>query len=125
MPQCAVTWQTVVTETVVEEQITQEVTPTESQSDVDYRQLNTYADEFYHINLNDRLASGKLKKLGKNVEAFRKSLLGKNYNAMDVLKDAEELKARIAAQRAALAKGKAAPPPKSLPPGSTVIFPPQ
>ncbi len=94
----------------------------ESPRDVDYRELNTLADEFYHIDYRKPSASTQLKNLGKRVEAFRKSLLERTYNAMDVLRDAEDLKERIAAQRGALSLGNTKPPP--LPAGTKVVFPP-
>ncbi len=125
--QCAVPWQRVVTATAAIPTVVQTppLAPPSGTSprDADYRQLNNYADVFYHTDPHDPQAGTKLKKLGRQVEAFRKSLYKKGYNAMDVLKDAEDLKERIATQRAALAKGKAVMP--APPSGSSVVFPPQ
>ncbi len=89
-----------------------------SQHDADYQKLNGFADEFAHININDAKASAKFKSLEKRVEAFRKSLFDRNYNAMDTLKNTEDLEHRIAAQREKLSAPPApvptltpAPPP--------------
>ena len=90
--------------------------------DEDYRQLNGYADVFYHVDPHEPQASAKLRKLEEQVAVFRKSLYQRGYNAMDVLRDAEDLKERIAAQRASLAKGKAVMP---LPPRLSDVFPAQ
>jgi hypothetical protein len=138
VPQCLAAWRRVVEVTasapvVVPQQqviVTQPPHPTPApvpvpvagSRDEDYRQLNILADEFYHTDLNAPNAIGKLKALGKRVESFRKSLYKRNYNAMEVLRDSEDLKDRITAKRKELAEHKMVPP-ASLPSGSTVVFP--
>jgi len=68
----------------------------------DYRELNALSSEFSGIDLNDRSARSNLRKLLKKVEKFRKSLVKRDYNAMDVLEDTQDLKDRIEDQRDAL-----------------------
>jgi hypothetical protein len=132
VPQCAVAWQRIVTEVAAPpQQVIVAPTPQPAPApvaagrDADYRQLNIYADEFHHIDPSDPHAIAKLKILARKVETFRKSLYKRSYNAMDVLKDADDLKHRIAVERSDIAKHTVvvAPPPSSLPPGSTVVFP--
>jgi len=95
--------------------------PPQGTRDADYRKLNAFADEFYHINYRKPTASAKLKDLGKRVEDFRHVLYERDYNAMEVLRDAEDLKERIAHQRRSLALGDTTAP--SLPAGTKVAFP--
>jgi hypothetical protein len=78
--------------------------PVESPRDKDYRQLNTYADEFYHIDVVDPDAREKLKILKNKVALFRKPLPKRKYNAMDVLKDSEDLRDRILAKEKELSR---------------------
>ncbi|MDR3423638.1 MAG: hypothetical protein P4M13_00970 [Alphaproteobacteria bacterium] len=135
VPQCAVQWQHVVTATapaqvVVPPQVASPPAPVAapapppapvatSQRDADYAQLNAYAAELQHIDAsNPHVALVKLKKLGKKVEAFRKNLTKREYNPIDILKSANDLKIRIAAQKKSLVS-----PAAPLPPGSTVVFP--
>jgi hypothetical protein len=69
------------------------------------------ADEFYHTDFNAPRADEKLKALSKRVEAFRKSLYKRDYNAMDLLRDSEDLKDKISAKRKELARHELPPPP--------------
>ncbi len=63
--------------------------------DADDRQLDTFASEFYAVNPKERGAVEHLKSLKSRVEAFRQLLFEKHYNAMDILKDTENLEKRI------------------------------
>jgi hypothetical protein len=74
-------------------------TPSGSQRNIDDRQLNAFAVEFQNIDLKEQHAHAILENLEARVEAFRQSLFQRNYNAMDILKDAEDLEHRIAEQR--------------------------
>jgi len=144
--QCPTPWQHVVSTPQAPMIVTQApptaapqpAAPVGSQHDVDVQQLNVYAAKLQNIDLQDSHAGAALKALDKQVETFRKSLYTRDYNAMDVLKDAEDLKSRIADKKAALVKHVAAPsaqptaalPPPSaapatLPAGTQVTFPPQ
>lgn len=69
--------------------------PQESQRDIDDRQLDTLAAEFYAINPKERNALNHLKDLRSRTEAFRQSLFTRNYNAMDILKNTEDLEQKI------------------------------
>ncbi len=129
---CPVGWQKLVTQSaapvVVEATpsttvVVQQPAPPQGTREADYRKLNALADEFYRINYRRPTASVKLKDLGRRIEAFRQTLFERDYNAMDVLRDAEDLKERIAHQRRSLALGDTMPP--SLPAGTKVAFPMQ
>lgn len=126
VPQCAMAWQRVVSapggapppQPVPAPQPVPQPPPQAPNGagrDADMRQLNAYAAALQHIDNGDGAAGAKLKDLEKRVEAFRQSLYQRDYNAMDVLRDAEDLKNRIEAQRRWLAKHKdaapVAPPP--------------
>lgn len=74
----------------------------ESQADPDYQNLNAFAIEFTKIKSSDPQASTKLKNLERKVETFRKDLFNRDYNAMEVLRDTEDLKEKIAEQRQSL-----------------------
>lgn len=65
----------------------------------DYQKLNAYSAELAAISASDKDAPYKLRKLAERVETFRKSLLKRDYNAMNILRDTEDLKDRIAEQR--------------------------
>jgi hypothetical protein len=105
VPQCAVAWQRVITAPAAQAQqpvpAPQVAAPT-NQHDIDLQQLNAYAAQLQAIDPSDKHARARLKDLDKHVEAFRQSLYKKNYNAMDILRDAEDLKHRIADQKAKL-----------------------
>ena len=65
----------------------------------DDRQLNAYAVALNNINLESPQARAKLQKLERKVETFRQALLQRTYNAMDILRDTEDLEHRIYDQR--------------------------
>ena len=113
VPQCYVPWQKMASAPPAVVVV--------NQHDVDARQLSTYAQEFAHINLADPHARVALKSLARHVENFRHALTHRNYNAMDILRNTEDLSHRIAEQRAALAPHVA--PPVAAP-GNVVIMPP-
>jgi hypothetical protein len=69
-----------------------------SQRQIDDWQLNAFAVEFQNVDLEDGHAPGTLRNLEAQVEAFHQSLFQRNYNAMDILKGAEDLEHRIAEQ---------------------------
>ena len=106
--QCRTIWQKIISEnnTVqamvpvqVVPQVQQAVPVTDDQRVKDDRQLNTFAAEFEGIDTHQWYVADKFKDLEKRVEAFRQSLFQRDYNAMDILKDAEDLKKRIAEKR--------------------------
>jgi len=73
----------------------------------DDRQLNSLGTEFAQIDLTlKKTALRKLNDLEDRVEFFRKSLLSRSYNAMDILRDTESLRDRISAKEAELKVGK-------------------
>jgi hypothetical protein len=97
----------------------QAVVPAGSQREADDRQLNAFAAAFDHVDLKDKHARATLRDLEKQVEAFRQSLFQRSYNAMDLLRDSEDLEHRIAKQREKLPKPKKneqPPPPPATPP---------
>ncbi len=154
VPQCAVTWQRIVSATppsVVVPQAPQAVpapspkiiVPVGNQQDIDLRQLNEYAAKLQTIDYQDSHVRSKLKELGKQVEAFRQTLYKRDYNAMGLLKNADDLKKHIDDQREWLSKHKGTVPPASMllvspsaavttappsatavPPGTAITFPP-
>ncbi len=73
--------------------------PVLDQRKTDDRQLNAFAVEFQNINLHGKNARSKLSELAKRVEDFRQQLFQRSYNAMDILKDTENLAHRISVQR--------------------------
>lgn len=81
--------------------------------DEDYRRLNTFSFEFSTINVRDPQAKSKLDYLEKRIEAFRLSLFDRDYNAMSVLRDTEDLKNRLSEKRSKLPKKKKGPAPRS------------
>jgi len=76
--------------------------PVTSQREIDDRELNTLATEFQNIDLNSRHARQALKSVEQQVRTFRQTLYQRDYNAMDILRDAEDLEHRIEEQRAEL-----------------------
>jgi hypothetical protein len=115
--------------------------PAASQHDIDMQHLGSFTARLQAVNPGDHHARAQLKQLGKEVEAFRKSLYARSYNAMDVLRSSEYLKQRISDEREWLAKHPGTlppsamppvgappvavmPPPTSPPPGTAVTFPP-
>ncbi len=131
VPYCQVGWQKLVTQTATPIVITQAAPAPVvaaqpgplSAREADYRQLNRIADDFYHIDYKKPSASTKLRELDKRLERFRQALLQREYNAMNVIRDVEDLKGRISHQRRCLAMGDTTPP--SLPTGTRVAFPVQ
>jgi hypothetical protein len=104
VPQCFTAWKQVTTsEPLAGNPIP---APAISQRDDDYRQLNAYADRFYHTDINNPGAREELKDLGKEVKTFRKTLVRKAYNTKDILKDTDDLKNRISAQQKELSQNK-------------------
>ncbi len=67
----------------------------ESQRDMDDRELDNLAAEYYQINPAERRSLQRLRDLEARVETFRQSLFERNYNAMDILKNTEDLERRI------------------------------
>jgi hypothetical protein len=118
VPQCYGSWQRVVSNAVAAPPVAQAPVvsppappsmppvsaPALSQREIDDRQLNSYAAEFQNVDLRDRHARTTLKNLEKQVEVFRQSLYQRGYNAMDILRDAENLQHRIAEQTETLPK---------------------
>jgi hypothetical protein len=84
--------------------------PTGSERDSDSRKLHGFADEFEHVDLHSPHAKTTLKNLEKQIDAFRQSLYDRNYNAMDILRDAEKLQHRVAEQREKLGSAPVPPP---------------
>ena len=147
--ECPVTWQKVASSspaptTPAQPQVvfnqppqsTAAASPTGSARDADLQQVNLFSTKLQNIDLQDSHAKTKLTNLAKQVETFRQSLYSSNYNAMDIMKDAEDLEHRIADKKSSLAKHKdspapvsasptvAPPAPTSPPPGTPVTFPP-
>ena len=119
VPQCTVTWQKVASASATPPQPQAIVTPVPQPApapqampsatnphDIDTQQLNVFSARLQSIDPNDPHARAKLKELAAQVETFRQSLYKKDYNAMDVLKNADDLKVRIAAERSSLGKNK-------------------
>ncbi len=61
----------------------------------DDRALNALAAEFQDIDLRSRNARRELRDIEARVDDFRQTLYGRDYNAMDILRDAEDLQRRI------------------------------
>jgi hypothetical protein len=116
VPLCYAAWQRITTTTVIPTPGPQvaavAATPQPNEAPVqlsdqqsnDYQQLNGFSARLSEIDKDDKSALSKLEKLHKEVEAFRKSLLKRDYNAMNILGDAEDLKDRIAEQQKTLHK---------------------
>jgi hypothetical protein len=127
VPRCYAAWERVVAATsqpvaqapVMAPLLQAQPEPTDGQREIDDRQLNSFAVEFQNVNPNGYRARSKLKNLEARVEAFRQSLYQRQYNAMDILRDAERLEQRISAERQALPKNTSAPvaatPPSQIP----------
>ena len=90
--QCYNTWQRVVP---VASQPAPVAVPNVGLRERDDRELNELATEFEALDLNSRHARAALTSINKQVEAFRQELYKRDYNAMDILHDAESLQHRI------------------------------
>jgi hypothetical protein len=75
-----------------------------NQRQLDERQLGAFVNEYQHTNLADRHARRTLSTIAKHVEAFRQSLYQHNYNAMDILRESDNLEHSIHEQIAKLPK---------------------
>ncbi len=106
VPQCSVTWQRVVSAPTAASPAPAAtvMAPAGDPQGLDQQQLDIFESKLRHIDLNDGHARAKLKDLGKQIESFRESLYKREYNAMGILKDSEELKKRVDARRAGLSK---------------------
>lgn len=91
--------------------------------DEDDRQLNAFGVEFSRIDPKMPGAGKQLRNLQTRVESYRQTLFTRNYNAMDILKDTEDLEHRIAAERA-LIKHKKSVPGNKAPDGADETPPP-
>jgi hypothetical protein len=77
--------------------------PSLDQRTLDDRQLNAFGAEFEQIDRhNHRTARRRLHDLEVRVESFRKEVMSRSYNAMDILRDTENLRDRIGAEIARL-----------------------
>lgn len=74
--------------------------PELSQREMDDRMLDAFAAEFYKMDLQDKEADTHLQNLLTRVEIFRQALFDHKYNAMDILRDTENLEKRIAKKKA-------------------------
>jgi len=74
------------------------------QHGVDDHVLESLSAELKKIDLNSPQAAIHLQTLEKRVEDFRQSLFQRNYNAMDLLKNAEKLKNSIMRKRLQISK---------------------
>ena len=90
--------------------------PMADQHEQDERQLNAFGAEFVQIDPAAPHARAKLKRLETRVEGFRQSLYERQYNAMDLLKNSEQLTKRIAAERAKIPLAPPAAAPSAPPP---------
>jgi len=80
---------------------------TPDQRTLDDRALNSLGSEFTQIPTSPKKAAlRKLKDLEDRVEFFRKTLLSRSYNAMDLLRDTEKLRDQIISQEDALKAAK-------------------
>jgi hypothetical protein len=80
--------------------------PVVGQRTLDDRQLDAFGSEFTGIDRhNHRVAVKRMHDLAVRVETFRKDLMSRNYNAMDILRDTEALRDRIGAEIARLRRG--------------------
>jgi hypothetical protein len=128
VPLCSVPWQKVAGAPATVVQQSAPMVP--HQRDVDGRKLGALTVEFEKIDPRDPHARARLRSVEKKVEVFRQALYKRDYNAMDLLKDADGLQHRIADEKEMLSKHviQQAPPPATTmvpPPGSSVPFPPQ
>jgi len=108
---CFVPWQRVVSAPIAPQPVIVEqpqvaappvMESTDSERDADDRRLNNLVVEFDTIDTDDKRARTKLKNLEKQVETFRQTLYSRSYNAIDIIKDADALEHRIAAERETL-----------------------
>ena len=108
--QCLVQWQSVsATTTVPATTIAPSTTVIQSapihtqesdnQRELDDRQLNAFAVELLNINSEEIGATKHIKSLQSRVKAFHAALFTRSYNAMDILKDTENLEERIAKKK--------------------------
>jgi len=125
VPQCAGPWERVASSVTPTPPPPQVVVPAESEHDADLHRVNTYSEELGKINPQDPDARTKLKVLNKHVEAFRQSLYKRHYNTLDIMRDADDLKHRIAVAREALPKVVVVPAPSSVPSGTIIEMPPR
>lgn len=133
VPRCYAVWERVASGVAVAPPVVAEpqiavpppAAPAGGQREVDDRQLNAYAVEFQKVNLAGPHARTELRRLEKKVEAFRQALYTRSYNAMDILRDADGLEHRIAAQREKLPAPVLAPAPQPMEPPPIISTPPQ
>ncbi len=105
----------------------QTMAPAGGQREADDRQLNAYAVEFDRVDLKNHHAKTILRQLEQKVEAFRQALYSRSYNAMDILRDADNLEHRIAAQREKLSghiESEGSPMLGAPPPNAAMAPPP-
>lgn len=112
VPACYVQWQPVPT---ISQPMAQTKTAVKSsgQRDKDDRELNRLAGEYYGIHASDKGALKHIKGLQVRVEEFHDELFSRDYNAMDILKDTENLEKRIASKETEISGM-----PKAFNPGS-------
>ena len=94
--QCYMAWQRVAT---AASQPAPVAAPVINQREKDDRELNELATEFQNIDLHSHHARDALKSVEKQVESFRQTLYQRDYNAMDILRDSEDLQHRIEDKR--------------------------
>ena len=70
----------------------------EDQRQQDDRRLNALATRFYHTTRKDPKIIPKLKAVLKDVKKFHAELLDRTYNAVDIIKDTENLEGRVSSQ---------------------------
>jgi len=118
VPQCAVQWQSVPAGAAQQPVVAPPPAPMPApapapqsssqfpmnQRDVDDRQLNSFAVELSGITADEPGVIKHIRDLQKRVETFRQSLFQRSYNAMDILKDAENLQKRISKRKTELLK---------------------
>jgi hypothetical protein len=104
--------------------------PAEDPRVADERKLNDLAATFAKIDPASADAGKALTKIQKRVEAFRQSLFKRDYNAMDILKNTEDLQHKITEEKAQTTEHKveipASAPTLSAPTppaGTAVTFP--
>jgi hypothetical protein len=86
-----------------------------SPRNVDDRQLNAFGGELAQIDPKSAGARAKLDDLAGRVEKYHQALFTRKYNAMDILKDTEDLQKRIEAKRAEAPAAPVATPPAGAP----------
>ena len=70
-----------------------------SQHEFDERELRALTREVEDIDMRSRHASQSLRSVEKQLQAFRKSLYRRDYNAMELLQETEELQSQIQDKR--------------------------